>query len=408
MKKLCFVIMGYGKKTDFQTGKTYDLDKTYQNIIKPAVINAGFECIRGDEIKESGLIDKSMYGLLIYSELVIADITTFNPNAVYELGIRHAARPYSTIILKDNENKIPFDLNHNKIFHYSHLGDDISATEAARCQKELTALIKSIDGKKTVDSPLFEYMTTVKPYKLPEEEYTSIIKDLADKEKHLFAFVEQAKKEMTDNNFSEAAKLWNKAHKKVENEPYYIQQRALCTYKSKQPSELAALNEALQIITKLEPENKSTNDPETLGIMGAINKRLWLISVSIEYLDKAIEYYGKGFKVNSDYYTGENYAICLDLKAQIEDDKNEKLYYKIEAKKTREAIVKIIELLLEEEESKKRNDIKWIYATRANCAYAFGNQETFEKFKNKFFDNLDADWEKQTFEKGIEHLDKCK
>jgi len=407
MEKLCFVIMGYGKKTDFQSGKTYDLDKTYQNIIKPAVTNAGFKCIRGDEIQESGLIDKSMYSLLIYSDLVIADITTFNPNAVYELGIRHAAKPYSTIILKDDESKIPFDLNHNKIFHYSHMGKDISATEAERCKKKLTELIKSIDGKEAVDSPLFEYIT-VEPYKLPEEEYISLIKDLADKEKHLFALVEQAKKEMGNNNFSEASKLWNKAHKKVENEPFYIQQRALCTYKSKHPSEKAALIEALQIMSKLDPGNKSTNDPETLGIMGAIYKRLWLIDDDIEYLNKAIDYYGKGFKINSDYYTGENYAICLDFKSQIEDDNEEKVYYKMEAKKTRKAIVEIIDLILEDEESKKRNDIKWIYATRANCAYALGNQKTFKEFKNKFFDNLDAEWERQTFEKGIEHLDKCK
>ena len=42
-----------------------------------------------------------MYALLLHADLVIADITTFNPNAIYELGVRHAVRPYSTIILKE-------------------------------------------------------------------------------------------------------------------------------------------------------------------------------------------------------------------------------------------------------------------------------------------------------------------
>ena len=92
--------MGYGKKTDPSTGKTFDLDKTYLNIIKPAVISAGLECVRGDEVKESGLIDKSMYALLIHADLVIADISTYNPNAIYELGVRHASRPFTTIIIK--------------------------------------------------------------------------------------------------------------------------------------------------------------------------------------------------------------------------------------------------------------------------------------------------------------------
>ena len=34
---VCFVVMGFGKKTDFESGRTLDLDKTYRNIIAPAV-----------------------------------------------------------------------------------------------------------------------------------------------------------------------------------------------------------------------------------------------------------------------------------------------------------------------------------------------------------------------------------
>ena len=42
-KKTCFVVMGFGKKTDFETGRTLDLDKSYKNMIKPAVQAAGLE-----------------------------------------------------------------------------------------------------------------------------------------------------------------------------------------------------------------------------------------------------------------------------------------------------------------------------------------------------------------------------
>ena len=137
MSKTCFVIMGFGKKTDFASGRTLDLDKTYKNIIQPAVIEAGYQCIRADEIQDSGIIDRSMYALLIRSELVIADISTYNPNAIYELGIRHAVKPYSTVILKEKQGSIPFDLDHTRIFTYVHLGEDIGADEAKRCQSEL-------------------------------------------------------------------------------------------------------------------------------------------------------------------------------------------------------------------------------------------------------------------------------
>lgn len=404
MDKICFVIMGFGRKTDFQSGRTFDLDKTYLNVIKPAVEKSGYQCIRGDEVQESGLIDKSMYSLLIHSDLVIADITTYNPNAIYELGIRHAAKPHSTIIIKEEENTIPFDLSHNKIFHYTHMGDDISATEANRCIEDLSSIICAIKTSPDVDSPLFGFIRNITPYTLPEDEYISLIKELSEKEKHIFALVEHAKSEMKKDNFIEARKVWSKALKKVENEPFFIQQLALCTYKSKEPSERTALNDALQIIGALEPDGKTTNDPETLGITGAIYKRLWVLDNDIEYLNRAIEYYSKGFKVNDDYYTGENYALCAELKSKIEKNPDEKVYYKIEAKKTRERIIDILNESLEDDDFSQRNDIKWIYATLANCNKALDRTEEYETFEALFLDKADAQWEKDTYFESIDKL----
>ncbi|EIW5013100.1 hypothetical protein MEE52_002440 [Klebsiella pneumoniae] len=59
-KKLCFVIMGFGKKTDYKSGKTLNLDATYYEIIKPAAEECGIECIRADEVCHSGSIDREM------------------------------------------------------------------------------------------------------------------------------------------------------------------------------------------------------------------------------------------------------------------------------------------------------------------------------------------------------------
>ncbi|HEX4707688.1 MAG TPA: hypothetical protein VH229_08140 [Candidatus Udaeobacter sp.] len=36
-KGICFVIMGFGEKTDFETGRTLNLDRSYHNMIKPAI-----------------------------------------------------------------------------------------------------------------------------------------------------------------------------------------------------------------------------------------------------------------------------------------------------------------------------------------------------------------------------------
>ena len=319
-KKICFVIMGFGKKTDYSTGRTYDLDKTYKNIIQPSVIECGFECIRADEIQDSGIIDKSMYALLMHSDLVIADISTFNPNAIYELGIRHAVKPLSTIILKEEEGKIPFDLDHTRIFSYKHLGEDIGSDEAKRCQETLKEKIKFVIENKIIDSPLYGYIQNIKPPELPPDEYKKIIEYLADKEIHVFAIVEKAKELMKENNFIEAAKYWKKSINIVPSEAYFTQQLALATYKSKNPSELIALSDALKIIKGLNPNDES-KDPETLGLTGSIYKRLWQLNNDIEFVKRAEYYYGRGFQVRNDYYTGENYALCLNIIGSLEKNK---------------------------------------------------------------------------------------
>ncbi|MBR0099349.1 MAG: hypothetical protein IJP90_06495 [Treponema sp.] len=157
-KPLCFVIIGYGEKNDYPRNRKINLDKTYENIIEPSAIAAGYKCIRCKEIKHSGLIDVPMYRTIFEAELVIADISTLNANALYELGIRHGVRAFSTIILAQEDEDVPFDIEHVSIFRYKHLGEDIGCSEAIRCQKALTELINEVKTKQEVDSPFYTYM----------------------------------------------------------------------------------------------------------------------------------------------------------------------------------------------------------------------------------------------------------
>ena len=99
--------MGFGQKTDLATGRVLDLDKSYRNIIKPAVTAAGYECVRADEIQHSGVIDVPMYEMLFAADLVVADLSTANLNAIFELGVRHALRPRATIIMAESKFTIP-------------------------------------------------------------------------------------------------------------------------------------------------------------------------------------------------------------------------------------------------------------------------------------------------------------
>ena len=65
--KSCFVVQGYGRKTDYRDGRVLDLDASYA-IIKDAVEGAGLQCIRADEIQHSGTIDLPMYEWLFKAE----------------------------------------------------------------------------------------------------------------------------------------------------------------------------------------------------------------------------------------------------------------------------------------------------------------------------------------------------
>jgi tetratricopeptide (TPR) repeat protein len=395
-KPICFVIMGFGKKTDYSISKTYDLDKTYKNIIKPAAVAAGYECIRADEIIESGLIDRSMYALLVKADLVIADITTYNPNAIYELGIRHGVKPYSTIILKEQEGKREFDFSHDRIFSYKHLGEDIGTDEANECQEKLKNLILRIKDNPKSDSPLYELIKSATPTTYAEDEYLEIIGDLANREKGLFAIIEKAEEEIKNGNYLNASNLFSKANQIAIDESYYIQQQALYKYKSKSPSESVALTEAWAIIRQLNPDDSI--DPETLGISGAIFKRLYLLNGDLESLEKAIGYYGKGFNVYSNYYTGENYANCLDLKAKMATDDDEITGLRYMSKEARKKIIKNLEAI-PQEDLDARTDKMWIYATLSNCNLFLNEIEKADYFEGLFLSENPNEWEIETFNK---------
>jgi hypothetical protein len=106
---LCFVLMPFGRKMD-AAGRVTNFDSVYDKIIAPAVSQAGLEPIRADEEKIGGTIHKPMFERLMLCHYAVADITGANPNVFYELGIRHAMRPRSTVIVFAEGTVLPFDI----------------------------------------------------------------------------------------------------------------------------------------------------------------------------------------------------------------------------------------------------------------------------------------------------------
>ena len=397
--------MGFGKKLDYKSGKTYDLDKSYNNIIKPVVEALNYICVRSDEISYSGYIEKPMYSLLIHADLVIADISTFNPNAIYELGIRHASKPYKTIIISEDsivDGYHPFDLSHISTLTYRHLGEDIGFDETLRIREQLKDKIQK--NMEITDSPLFTFLSDMEVHQLSEKERSEIVSLIASDEVFISKKIKDAKLMMDSDRFTESFFIWKELNEKVPNEIYYVQQMALSKYKSQFPNKRDALEDAKIIINSILLNN---NDPETLGIAGAINKKIYLLNNDKYILKQAIEYYEKGYKLNKNYYNGENYAVCTELMYMIEENVEEKIHYKVLSRKIREEVLEI-STNLESELDQMDDKDKWLYATVANNYFYFDQLDEYNEYRIKFMQFPNAKWEIDTFEDGINHVKEYK
>src|SRR6184192_3826546 len=114
---LCFVLMPFSTKPD-ATGLLIDFDAVYQQLIAPAIRSAQLEPLRADEEMSGGIIHKPMFERLILCEFAVADLTTANANVFYELGVRHAVRPWSTVLIYAQGGRLPFDVAPQRALPY--------------------------------------------------------------------------------------------------------------------------------------------------------------------------------------------------------------------------------------------------------------------------------------------------
>jgi hypothetical protein len=109
-KAVCFVDMPFGKKPDLTSGVIVDFDSIYELAIEPAISEAGLEPVRGDKEQTGGIIHVPMFARMLLAEFMIADLTLSNPNVFYELGIRHAIKPFTTVPIFATTGSLPFDV----------------------------------------------------------------------------------------------------------------------------------------------------------------------------------------------------------------------------------------------------------------------------------------------------------
>ena len=355
LRAVCFIDMPFGKKPDLASGIEVDFDSVYEKAIEPAIAKCGLEPIRGDRERTGGIIHTPMFGRLLLSDFVVADLTLANPNVFYELGIRHTARPFTTVPIFAAIHSLPFDVALVRAIPYTLEKGALTDEAAAKLRADLEArLDEAIRGAASKDSPLFQLIPNFPRIDLPHE-VTEIFQDEVKHSEEFRSRLAAARARPSDSDRLAAlleirqslgdlktaqaeilvdlllslrdVSAWDQMVGLSDEFPEALkanvmvrQQRALALNRRNQPGDR---DEAQRILQSLIKEKGA--DPETLGILGRVHKdrykelkkRNSLMAVAA--LDDSIDAYTRGFESDPrDYYPGVNAITLLMEKGDAE------------------------------------------------------------------------------------------
>ncbi len=106
----CFVLMPFEQR----------LTEIYERYIKPPINKrTTLKCIRADDIFAPRPIMNDIWTEIARAKVIVADLTTRNPNVLYELGMAHTLGK-RTIIISQTIEDVPFDLRGVRIILYAN------------------------------------------------------------------------------------------------------------------------------------------------------------------------------------------------------------------------------------------------------------------------------------------------
>jgi tetratricopeptide (TPR) repeat protein len=208
------------------------------------------------------------------------------------------------------------------------------------------------------------------------------------------------------------------------DDPYILQQLALATYKYEQPDKVASLVAAKRVLEKLAP--RTSSDAETVGLWGAIHKRLAEKLNNRDDIDEALRAYGRGYYIKNDYYNGINYAFMLNVRAACSEG-DDALADRVLARRTRLDVFSICDVL---ESARRSNpdpgvdsdDDFWIGATKVEALFGLGRKDEAAKLKTKVIESererlkqklgpgekatKEADWKERSLNEQLDKLNK--
>jgi tetratricopeptide (TPR) repeat protein len=386
LNPLVFVAMPFGVKESDRN--SIDFDSIYNGAIKPAVAEqeSSIDIIRADEETIGGFIHGPMYERLLLSEIVIADLTLANSNVFYELGIRHCARPKSTILIFSSDTRLPFDVKPLRAIPYDLEKGKLTEKSAKILKNNINKRLIESAKEETPDSPLFQLIQSFPGIQLKPEQTESFRKRLF----HIESIHDNLNSLRNSSNEESVGEVRG-VEKNIGDfsaASYELLIDLLLTYRDIQswddmiriiglypPSIKESIIVQEQLALALNRRNAGNdreraieilnsivdnygNSSETLGILGRVYKDKYLEAKKYGKtrqargaLRKAIETYYTGFEEDPrDYYPGINALTLLFIE---NDDK-----HMIEFKKLKP----LVEFALERHGGKS-SDNYWVLAT---------------------------------------------
>jgi conflict system pore-forming effector with SLATT domain/uncharacterized protein DUF4231 len=145
-----WVIRGFGRRAGI------DFERVHEQLIGPALAEAGIDDGGTGELVQAGNVRVDVLRELCLADVVVADVSVHDANVFYELGIRHAARPGSTVLICARIDEVPFDLRTGQNLRYDPDSPGGSVPQLVQVLRETLAA-------KRADSPVYGLLPGVVP-----------------------------------------------------------------------------------------------------------------------------------------------------------------------------------------------------------------------------------------------------
>lgn len=343
--KTCFVSMPLGIKIDPSSGKDIDFDRIYYELIAPAIVATENRSFRMDDAAIQMNMQRTVIESVINSDIMISDLTTLNPNVMYELGMRHIAQRGLTIMICASGTSLPFNISSSQVISYK-LNEDGTVSDGSKqaFQQLLRYSIESSLDQIVTDSPVYQFFPGIS-ISLPVELTMSqsklqmlnsnrrkpaILSSLPDNQESIqqlkkiqsealdtpeevdpIDFLNILKKYRDMSAWEDLVGLVEKIPDNLKKNPDVQQLYALSLNRiGEQEKAISTINTLIQ---------ETGGDAESYGILGRIYKDKYEISKesndatnTLKFLDEAIDNYKLGFeKQPDDFYTGVNVVTLL-------------------------------------------------------------------------------------------------